>query len=360
MTINMDVKSRLEHLSKLTYAEIGASEENVKQKIVVPLLEIFGHNRNDLDFEYGSQGKRIDIFIKGLPVDCKIVIDTKNYNEDLSNHLEQIGLYAFQEGAILALIVNGEEIRIYDPYFRGYSIRDSLLFSIKREELADDKSIEILKGLLLKDNILNKSIKQFIIKREGEIQDANNKIESLKNETLKQIDQLQSQIKEISLKIDSLKEEEKNKIESIRDQFQLNQVAIQTTNCNIQRIEPQIMQAYRKRNIYSKSSNIIEIVINSSTPRKFHLIPCPKQFRHLFPGYNLPFVLETDIGEIPAKVTSAPGGTRDGDPNAGNYIKSVVRNGLTLWYGRHADLKLGDTILIEVIEPQKRYSLSIK
>lgn len=48
MTINMDIKSRLEHLSKLTYAEIGASEENVKQKIVVPLLEIFGHNRNDM------------------------------------------------------------------------------------------------------------------------------------------------------------------------------------------------------------------------------------------------------------------------------------------------------------------------
>ena len=200
MINQMDIKSKLEHLSKLTHFEIGASEENVKQKIVVPLLEIFGHNRNDLDFEYGSQGKRIDIFIKGLPIDCKIVIDTKNYNEDLSNHLEQIGIYAFQEGAILALIINGEEIRIYDPFFRGYSIRDALLFSIKREKLADDESIEILKGLLLKDNILNKSIKQFIIKREGEIQEANNKIESIKTETQKKIDDLQTVIKILNSK----------------------------------------------------------------------------------------------------------------------------------------------------------------
>lgn len=74
----MDIKSGLERLSKLTYQKIGTSEENVKQKIAVPLLELLGHNINDLDFEYGSQGKRIDIFIKGLPQDCKVVIDTKN------------------------------------------------------------------------------------------------------------------------------------------------------------------------------------------------------------------------------------------------------------------------------------------
>src|SRR3989338_1388546 len=321
MSIKMDMKSRLKHLSKLTYSEIGSSEENVKQKIVVPLLEIFGHNRNDLDFEYGSQGKRIDIFIKDLPVDCKIVIDTKKYNEDLSNHLEQIGLYAFQEGAILALIINGEEIRIYDPYFRGYSIRDSLLFSIKREKLADNESIEILKGLLLKDNILNKSIKQFIIKREGEIQDANSKIESIKNETIKQINQLQSQIKETSLKIDSLKGDEKNKIESIREQFKLNQVPVRIQDDRIQRIEPYEMQEYRTRNVFSKSSDRVEIVLNNlHTPKKYSLIPLPRELRHLFPGFKVKFELETDVGVISTKVTSGRGGTKYGDPTAGAYI----------------------------------------
>lgn len=143
-----------------------------------------------------------------------------------------------------------------------------------------------------------------------------------------------------------------SKIQEIEEDIGIPQI--------IQKREQYEMQTYRTRNVYSKSSNIIEIVINSSSPKKFHLIPCPKQFRHYFPGYNIPFILETDIGEITAKVTAALKGTPYGDPNAGSCIKSVVRNGLTNWYDKHDDLKLGDKILIEVIEPKKRYSLSIK
>lgn len=85
-----DLKEKLKQIVELTRDEIGRSEENVKQKIVVPLLESFDHYRNQLDFEYGTGGKRIDIFVKDLPKDCKVIIDTKNYDEDLSNHLEQI------------------------------------------------------------------------------------------------------------------------------------------------------------------------------------------------------------------------------------------------------------------------------
>ncbi|MHC1610176.1 MAG: hypothetical protein ACXQTW_01000 [Candidatus Methanospirareceae archaeon] len=49
-----DLKKCIERIAKLTREEVGASEENVKQKIVVPLLECLGHHRNQLDFEYGS------------------------------------------------------------------------------------------------------------------------------------------------------------------------------------------------------------------------------------------------------------------------------------------------------------------
>src|SRR5436309_6428201 len=105
-----DIREKLSSIIRLTRDEVGKSEENVKQKVVVPILECLGHQRTQLDFEYGTGNKRIDIFIKDLPLDCKVIIDTKNYDEDLSDHLEQIGLYAFQEGALLALIINGEEI----------------------------------------------------------------------------------------------------------------------------------------------------------------------------------------------------------------------------------------------------------
>lgn len=349
----MDIKSGLERFSKLTYQEIGTSEENIKQKIVVPLLELLGHNRNDLDFEYGSQGKRIDIFIKGLPQDCKVVIDTKKYNEDLSNHIEKIGLYAFQEGAILALIINGEELRIYDPFFRGYSIRDSLLYSIKREEFGNEESIRILKGLLLKENIINKSIKQFIEKRELELIEANNKIESIKAETQKQIDKIQNDVKNLSLQIEQLKESEQKQIQEIQQNYKVYQKKIQT----FYRIGPSETQQYRTRNVFSKSADKIEIVLNNlHTPKKYSLIPLPKGLRHLFPGFKVEFEMETDVGLVYTKVTSGPGGTKYGDPVAGAYIQG----GLKRWYDSHQELKNGSILIISIIEPKKRYSLSIK
>jgi predicted type IV restriction endonuclease len=51
-----DLKEKIKRISELTREEIGRSEENVKQKIVVPLLESLGHHRNQLDFEYGTGG----------------------------------------------------------------------------------------------------------------------------------------------------------------------------------------------------------------------------------------------------------------------------------------------------------------
>ncbi len=103
-------------------------------------------------------------------------------------------------------------------------------------------------------------------------------------------------------------------------------------------------------------NNTIEILLRKNSPIRYHLIPIHKKNRHLFPGYKIEFILETDIGEIPAKVTSAPKGTKEGDPDAGRYIKN---SGLTEWYKQHKDLKLGDKISIKVIEDKQRYRLSV-
>ena len=160
-----------------------------------------------------------------------------------------------------------------------------------------------------------------------------------------------------SLKIDSLKGDEKNKIESIREQFKLNQVPVRIQDDRIQRIEPYEMQEYRTRNVFSKSSDRVEIVLNNlHTPKKYSLIPLPRELRHLFPGFKVKFELETDVGVILTKITSGPGGTKYGDPVAGAYIQG----GLKRWYDAHHELKNGTTLIISIIEPQKKYSLSIK
>ena len=360
-----DLKETLKRIAELTRDEVGRSEENVKQKIVVPLLESLGHHRNQLDFEYGTGGKRIDIFVKDLPIDCKVIVDTKNYDEDLGSHLEQIGLYAFQEGAILALIVNGEEIRIYDPFFRGFSFKDSLLYSLKKTELANDLTMKILYNLLSRENLKSRKVKDFIVKREQEIMEAYSKIEEIKDkfekkktaltdkkeESIRKLDEIQGNIRNITeqiTKIDSGKYDEINEV--------LKSTGLPYIRTTLQEISPSDVQEIRTRNVFSKYADRIEIILNSlHTPRKWGLIPVPKEYRSFFPGYKVPFILDTDIGEIRTKVTSGSKGTKIGDPETGNYIQG----GLKPWYDRHRELKEGHKLVIEVIEPKKRYGLSI-
>jgi hypothetical protein len=94
---------------------------------------------------------------------------------------------------------------------------------------------------------------------------------------------------------------------------------------------------------------------NVYTPRRWALIPIPRPLRTFFPGYKEPFELETDVGVITTRVTSAPGGTSVGDRREGTYIQG----GLRPWYDRHLELKDGAILRIEVLEPDKRYDLSI-
>jgi len=54
------IKRELRKIANLSPDKIGYKEENVKLKIIVPILECFGYSKHDLDFEYG-RGKEIDI-----------------------------------------------------------------------------------------------------------------------------------------------------------------------------------------------------------------------------------------------------------------------------------------------------------
>ncbi len=112
----------------------------------------------------------------------------------------------------------------------------------------------------------------------------------------------------------------------------------------------------QKNNTVVDDSIDIEIR-NPYSPQQWALIPIPKAKRRFFPGYKLPFILETDLGEIGTHVTSAPKGTRIGDPDGGAYIQSRLRK----WFDMHqAQLANGATLHIEALEPGKRYKLSIR
>ncbi len=99
----------------------------------------------------------------------------------------------------------------------------------------------------------------------------------------------------------------------------------------------------------------LEIVIRNPSSIKFHLFYIPKGKRSFFPGFKIPFTLETDIGEVQTHVASARAGTQVGDPSAGVFFQA----NLAEWYRRHSELKVGDRVTIKVIEPMKKYRLEI-
>ena len=217
-----EIKQAIERISKLTEIDIGPTEENVKQKVVVPLLELLGHKRENLEFEYRTRsGGKIDIYIKNVPSDCKVIIDTKNYNENLNDYLEQIKNYTFDENALLTVIANGTEIRIYSP-LRGVAFERSLLYSIKRQELNKDSIWNILSDLLHNDNLRNRDVFKKIEERERQIKDAMVNEERLKEAYESKIEGIDSdieteeeEIEQLKIERENLEKEEKTKISEI-------------------------------------------------------------------------------------------------------------------------------------------------
>jgi hypothetical protein len=85
----------------------------------------------------------------------------------------------------------------------------------------------------------------------------------------------------------------------------------------------------------------------------FHVVYIPKDKRPFFPGYRVPFTIESDIGVIQTYVSSAPAGTQVGDPTKGAYFQKNMVD----WYKRHPELKVGDKLIISVLEPMRKYRL---
>lgn len=92
--------------------------------------------------------------------------------------------------------------------------------------------------------------------------------------------------------------------------------------------------------------------------RSWPHIPIPATYRNLFPGYKVSFMLEADGESFVVNVTSRSQGAPQG-----KYIcipRSHHDKGkLGAWYNHHPGLHSGDTLLLEVLEPMRRYRLSI-
>jgi len=140
-----DVPSHISELETLdlTLIEMNreGNEENVKNMIVVPLLEILGWRKiQNMDFEHPVlRNKRADIALlldkkNGMP---DVIVETKKLHEPLEPHITQALMYAFDKGIEWVVLTNGDEIQIYKSFIPKTSENERLVVrpSIKRTEL---------------------------------------------------------------------------------------------------------------------------------------------------------------------------------------------------------------------------------
>jgi len=136
--------AKLRQLAALTADDIGESEEDVKVNFAVPLLEALGHTR--LRFEHRQ---RDIVLSQGLPRGMAVLIETKRAGEPLGRHLDQLERYAYQERSLLAVITNGDEIRVYVPLWANApSFAESLLLTVRRPDLAGTVAARRLAAVL--------------------------------------------------------------------------------------------------------------------------------------------------------------------------------------------------------------------
>jgi hypothetical protein len=202
-------REKIRRLANLTKEEIGNSEEDVKINFIVPLFEAFGHER--LKFEHRWK----DALVEELDTLCKLIIETKNYNKDLNKELQQLKRYCDEERPLLGIIANGREMRIFSHFWRYRpTFPKNLIYCINRKDLNNENVIQKIENILSITNLNNGKAKDFIIDREREIENEEDKIESIEKDSKEKVEQLKIKIDELFNKIEDIeKEVEKNKSE---------------------------------------------------------------------------------------------------------------------------------------------------
>jgi len=353
--VNMDKQKACEKISELASmdaSKIFKTEDDVKNKFLVRLLEALGHPDEFINLQYSIQGKLIDVFIGGLPKRSTVFFETKKFGEDLNKHIGRLKMYADLVGALIACITNAEDLHIYCPG-RGCKFHESLMYKLKRKDFSKENILEIVYGILSREQLVSGSASKLLREREDEIRSIEDNIETLednlRNEQ-KEFQKLQSEYKkritEIESQVDSLKRKLPYSPGISFTAMTPERTATVSSNPSRTRAKGKMITQYQ-----------VEIELPETFKKgwiKYNLIRLPKEVRSIFPGYKIPFVLETDIGPIRTEVTSYGEGTQKGDRKAGYYF-----SGMKSWYENHGELKPGDILILTKLS-EDNYRLAIK
>jgi predicted type IV restriction endonuclease len=205
---------RLQNLANTDFKNFSQSENNVKDKIIIPFLQAFNHV--DLDLEHATQGSRIDINIGN-----RIIVETKALGQNINNHVQQLSDYCGKELPVLAILTNGRHYRIYSPQWRYLrTFPEKIIYEFELKDLKDAKLLNRLEKILGFSNYSTLEFIEHIEQREKEILKIKAQIDELHlvkegeaSEVRNEISKLKNQIEELAEQI-RLKEQFVSDIEN--------------------------------------------------------------------------------------------------------------------------------------------------
>lgn len=193
----MDIKL-LAELAAMDLSNFIQSENNVKYKIVIPVLQSFDHQR--LDLEHAAQGSRIDINIGN-----KIIVETKALGQNLDMHVQQLSDYCGRERPVLAILTNGRSFRIYSPLWRRQrTFPETIIYSFDIKDFGNVQLLNRLEKILGLKNYQSGEFFDYIEQREKEILKANREIDELKQSKDGEISALKIELSKLKEKLQEL------------------------------------------------------------------------------------------------------------------------------------------------------------
>jgi hypothetical protein len=115
------------------------SEEDVKNKVVLPIFRALGYEDNDFNYERRTGRGYVDVVVEHFPVG--IVVEAKAPRTKLDNYREQLEACVFhkhgQGRTTVAILTDGEKFKLYGvigAFYKG-SLEDHRILSFTRSEL---------------------------------------------------------------------------------------------------------------------------------------------------------------------------------------------------------------------------------
>jgi len=215
----------------------NGSEENVKNKITIPLLQYLGYNLvENMDFELLSA----DIVL--LDDDSKpiLIVETKSWEELLTDHLDQCLEYTFKLRCPFIMITSGKRNALYSSFINCQDLNEcEPIFEFDFDDLLGNNSEKILlqlEALIGKNALIHgaKEINEKIVKQLP----SNKMFEDVKREFFKKCSEFKSEIKTKKINEDEFMESAKKHLDEVYQALifakeEFTKIALENKNINI-------------------------------------------------------------------------------------------------------------------------------